>query len=51
MSVKKWEALFEFIDEEFDTFFDDLVDKIMEQSDGEISKTEARNILTRWMKA
>ena len=38
-----------FIDERFDEFFDQLVNDIMEQSDGEISKYEARDIIKDYM--
>jgi polyhydroxyalkanoate synthesis regulator phasin len=38
-----------FIDERFDEFFDELVNDIMEQSDGEISKSEARDIVKDYM--
>jgi hypothetical protein len=44
--AKGWDK---FIEDRLDEFFDELADEIQEQSDGEISKSEARDIVKDYM--
>ena len=44
--AKGWDK---FIEDRWVEFFNELVDEIQEQSDGEISEKEAEDLIIRWM--
>ena len=47
VAYKEW---YSFLDFEFERFLRDIISKIQEQSDGEISKGEAADILQDWLR-